>query len=203
MESTQKMLISYKDEMSKKDLIETILMIVNNILDYTSSVEVQTPSVFDRNYFLQECDSDKLSTSSSSNDENLNFNIIQKEKNFSLYDYFYYWIEKLEFNENLLLLTLMNFDKLLAKQFILSNDNVKNVLFTCMVITQKTFEDEIFNDKDYAKILEVPTDVLIEMELEFMELIDFSLYISEEKFKNYKQKMYNLWKNKFSFLTFS
>ena len=102
MESTQKMLISYKDEMSKKDLIETILMIVNNILDYTSSVEVQTPSVFDRNYFLQECDSDKLSTSSSSNDENLNFNIIQKEKNFSLYDYFYYWIEKLEFNENLL-----------------------------------------------------------------------------------------------------
>ena len=97
----------------------------------------------------------------------------------------------------------MNFDKLLAKQFILSNDNVKNVIFTCMVITQKTFEDEIFNDKDYAKILEVPTDVLIEMELEFMELIDFSLYISEEKFKKYKQKMYNLWKNKFSFLTFS
>ena len=195
---------SSKYEMNKEDLIETILMIIYRIIDYTSSSEQKTPSIFDNKNYQQEIDSDKLSTSSSSIDENLNFQKnLKEENNYTLHDYFYYWIKKLDFNENLLLLTMKNLDKLLAKDFILTYDNVKNILFTCMVITQKNFEDENFNDKDYAKILEVSTKDIIKMQIEFLEYIDFSLYISDQEFNKYKRKMYKMWEKTLSFICFS
>ena len=184
---------SSKYEMNKEDLIETFLMIIYRIIDYNSSSEQKTPSIFDKNNYQQEIDSDKLSTSSSSIDENSNFQTNLKEENYTLHDYFYYWIKKLEFNENLLILTMKNLDKLLAKDFILTDDNVKNILFTCMIITQKNFEDENFNDKDYAKILEVSTKDIINMQVVFLDYIDFSLYISDEEFNKYKRKMYKIW----------
>ena len=194
---------SSKYEMNKEDLIETFLMIIYRIIDYNSSLEQKTPSIFDKNNYQQEIDSDKLSTSSSSIDENSNFQTNLKEENYTLHDYFYYWIKKLEFNENLLILTMKNLDKLLAKDFILTDDNVKNILFTCMIITQKNFEDENFNDKDYAKILEVSTKDIINMQVVFLDYIDFSLYISDEEFNKYKRKMYKMWEKSLSFISFS
>ena len=194
---------SSKYEMNKEDLIETFLMIIYRIIDYNSLSEQKTPSIFDKNNYQKEIDSDKLSTSSSSIEENLNFQTNLKEENYTLHDYFYYWIKKLDFNENLLLLTMKNLDKLLAKDFILTDDNVKNVLFTCMIITQKNFEDKNFNDKDYAKILEVSTKDIIDMQIEFLDYIDFSLYISDEEFNKYKRKMYKMWEKTLSFISFS
>ena len=189
MNMTQNGLILPSKEMTKRDLIETILMIINKILDFTDTLEQRTPSIFDKNYTHEELDSDKLKTGSSSNEDNITSKISQKDEGYTLTDYFYFWIKKLDFNENLLFLTMMNIDKLLDKEFILTDVNVKNVLFICMIITQKNYEDENFNDKDYAKILDVSTEELINMELNFLEFIDFSLYISQEEFNKYVLKM--------------
>jgi len=199
MEKAPETLIEYEEEMPKNGLIETILMIINKILDYTSTLEQKSPSIFDENKNIQnESDSDKLNTSSSSNDENVTFT----DKNNTLYDYFYYWVEKLDFNENLLILTMMNIDKFLAKNFLLTSNNVKNVLFSCMVLTQKSYEDETIYDKDYAKILKIKADELINMELEFLKIIDYHLHVSGEEFNNYKSRMVNIWKQNFSYFTF-
>ena len=203
MNMTQNGLILPSKEMTKRDLIETILMIINKILDFTDTLEQRTPSIFDKNYTHEELDSDKLSTGSSSNEDNITSKISQKDEEYTLTDYFYFWIKKLDFNENLLFLTMMNIDKLLDKEFILTDVNVKNVLFICMIITQKNYEDENFNDKDYAKILDVSTEELINMELNFLEFIDFSLYISQEEFNKYVLKMEQIWKSTFSMFTFS
>ena len=199
MEKAPETLIEYEEEMPKNGLIETILMIINKILDYTSTFEQKSPSIFDENKNIQnESDSDKLNTSSSSNDENVTFT----DKNNTLHDYFYYWVEKLDFNENLLILTMMNIDKFLAKNFLLTSNNVKNVLFSCMVLTQKSYEDETIYDKDYAKILKIKADELINMELEFLKIIDYHLHVSGEEFNNYKSRMVNIWKQNFSYFTF-
>ena len=199
MEKAPETLIEYEEEMPKNGLIETILMIINKILDYASTLEQKSPSIFDENKNIQnESDSDKLNTSSSSNDENVTFT----DKNNTLHDYFYYWVEKLDFNENLLILTMMNIDKFLAKNFLLTSNNVKNVLFSCMVLTQKSYEDETIYDKDYAKILKIKADELINMELEFLKIIDYHLHVSGEEFNNYKSRMVNIWKQNFSYFTF-
>lgn len=199
MENTPEALFENEEKMPKNGLIETILMIINKILDYTSTLEQKMPSIFDENKDIQnECDSDKLNTSSSSNDENVIFN----DKNYTLHDYFYYWVDKLDFNENLLILTMMNIDKFLSKNFILTPNNVKNVLFSCMVLTQKSNEDETIYDKDYAKIFKIKTDELINMELEFLKIIDYRLHVSGEEFDNYKSRMVKIWKQNFSYFTF-
>ena len=199
MENSPETINEYEENMPKNGLIETILMIINKILDYTSTLEQKMPSIFDENKNVQnECDSDKLNTSSSSNDENVAFN----DKNYTLHDYFYYWVEKLDFNENLLILTMMNIDKFLSKNFIITSDNVKNVIFSCMVLTQKSYEDETIYDKDYAKIFKIKTDELINMELEFLKIIDYRLFVSGEEFDNYKSRMVKIWKHNFSYFSF-
>ena len=198
------LILVQKDEMSKEDIKETILFIINKILDYTSSLQQKTPSIFDTNYLEQETDNDSASTNTSSNDES--FSDISPKSNaekYTLTDYFYFWVEKFEFRENLLILTMMNIDKILSKQFILNSDNVKNLLFTCMVVTQKYYEDVIFNDKDYSKIGGYKTEELINMEVEFLELLDFSLHIKGEEFIKYKSKMITLWRDNLSYLSFS
>ena len=230
-------LISRK-EMSKQDYIETILYIIRKILDYTSSLNKITPTLFDKKIYHNEDDDSDISTNISSNEDNnstinttlikstnkfcqsyfpyLEFfekrdilcgvcinSIVSKEDKFTLTDFLYFWVEQLEFEENLLILTMMNIDKILSKEFILTFSNVKNVLFTCMVITQKYYEDENFTDKDYSKIINIDANELIQMEIEFLSLIDFSLHISDEEFNKYKNKIKKVWENNLSFFTFT
>ena len=197
-------IISSRKEMTKRDLIETLLIILNKITEYTDTLEQRTPSIFDKNISQQqELDMEDLSTCSSSNEENFIINNSDKKDNYTLTDFFYFWIDKLDFDENLLLLTMMNIDKLLSKEFILTEDNIKNVLFTCMIITQKNYEDVNYTNKDYAKILNLSVEDLLNMELVFLGYIDFSLYISQEDFDEYKLKIQKFWKKTLSFLTFS
>ncbi len=97
----------------------------------------------------------------------------------------------------------MNIDKLLSKEFILTSDNVKNVLFTSMIITQKYYEDENFTDKDYSKIVRLNPKELIKMEIEFLSMIDFSLYISDDDFHKYKGKIEDIWRSTLSLFSFT
>ena len=191
-----------KNSMTKKDLIETILFIINKILDYTSALEETIPTIFDQKIKEGESDNGGLSTSPSSNDESNN-PILEEEDKLTWTDYFYFWIEKMDFNENLLVLAMMNIDKILASsEFILTEKNVKNVLFICMIITQKYYEDQNFNDKDYSKLIKIDVNDVIKMEVEFLSLIDFSLHIPEEEFLEYKKNIKGIWKKSLSLFSF-
>ena len=179
-----------QNKILKNDLIEKFLFIIEEIRDYYSSLNQITSTIFDKkNCLKKEINSININTIHSLIDEKENFE--EEEEPYTLEDYFYYWLEKLEFDDNLLILTMMNIDKILSKKFILNQNNVKNVLFTSMVITQKFYDDINFKDKDYSKILGINPNELIEMEIEFLLLIDFSLYISEEEFTKYKYKIEN------------
>ena len=200
-------IISSKNEMTKNDLIETILLIINKILDYTSTLNQITPTLFDKSILSQENEDDgSVSTGQSSGDDNggkSTQNKDNEEDKYTLTDYFYFWAKKLQFNENMLILTLMNIDKLLSKEFILTENNVKNVLFTSMVLTQKYYEDENFNDKDYSKIIGINTNELIKMQIEFLSLVDFSLHITDEKFAKYKYNLEDMWRKNLSIFSFT
>ena len=94
-------------EMSKKDIIETILFILKQILDYTSKLKETIPSVFDKKEKedknalsdLSTCQSDSLSDKE--NDNSL-------EEKYTFGELINYWIEKLNFNEDMLYLMMMN-----------------------------------------------------------------------------------------------
>ena len=187
-------------EMSKKDIIETILFILKQILDYTSKLKETIPSVFDKKEKedknalsdLSTCQSDSLSDKE--NDNSL-------EEKYTFGELINYWIEKLNFNEDMLYLMMMNLDKLLnSKKIILNDKNVENILFTCMVITQKYYEDVICSDKDYSKLKNIEYDDLINMQIDFLETINYSLLINKDDLEQYKIKMKRVWKKNMLFL---
>lgn len=177
------------DEMSKNDIIETILFIIEQILNYTSKLNQSTPSIFDKKEKDEINDKSELTTDSTDpNSEEIENNA--KYDKLSLAQYLYYWTDKLNLNENLLLLMTMNLDKILESQkIILSEKNVENILYTCMIITQKFYEDDSFSDKDYSKLKKLDIDELINMQIELLNLIDYSLLIDEADLSRYKKRM--------------
>ena len=177
------------DEMNKNDIIETILFIIEQILNYTSKLNQSTPSIFDKKEKDEINDKSELTTDSTDpNSEEIENNA--KYDKLSLAQYLYYWTDKLNLNENLLLLMTMNLDKILESQkIILSEKNVENILYTCMIITQKFYEDDSFSDKDYSKLKKVDIDELINMQIELLNLIDYSLLIDEADLSRYKERM--------------
>jgi len=193
-------------EMTKRDIIETILFILNKILDFTSKLDEETPSIFDKKE-KEKPEKNKnqdLSTDETSDKENDSKNdnsFSDEEEKIPLAEYIYYWIETLKFNENLLYLMMMNLDKILnSKKIILTEKNVNNVLFTCMVITQKYHEDDIYSDKDYSNLLKINCDEFIEMQIKYLECIDYSLLIEKDDLEQYKIKMKKIWRNSMLFL---
>ena len=193
-------------EMTKRDIIETILFILNKILDFTSKLDEETPSIFDKKE-KEKSEKNKngdLSTDETSDKENDNKNdnsFSDEEEKIPLAEYIYHWIETLKFNENLLYLMMMNLDKILnSKKIILTEKNVNNVLFTCMVITQKYHEDDIYSDKDYSNLLKINCDEFIEMQIKYLECIDYSLLIEKDDLEQYKIKMKKIWRNSMLFL---
>ncbi len=188
--------------MSKKDIIETILFLLEQILSYSSKLNQSTTSIFDKKEKPEKNVESEISTdfSDSAADKKKEKNekiesqspILDTEK-FSLSDLIYFWSDALKFDENLLILMTMNLDKILnSNLIILSEKNVENVIFTLMVITQKFHEDIIFTDKDYSKLKKIDCGDLINMQVELLDLIDYSLSVTEDEFKRYKNKMRRL-----------
>ncbi len=167
--------------------LTTMFKIINNILTYTSN-KIKTPTIFDLNA------NQLLETDSESDDSEEDF--IGKMK-------FETFIEKivyiLDFDDNLLILSLMVLDKFLTSKIILSESNVHKVFFTCLMETHKFFDDNTFTNKDYAKMCGVSVDDLLKMEIYFLESINFNLFIKDDEFKKYKDN-FEQFKKQFLFI---
>ena len=174
--------------------LETIFMILNKIMDYTKDLDEKTPSVFDHYHHSQDNDKSSLSTSySDSSSAGPDF-CCELDK-YEIEDFIVQCYKKMGFSLDLLVLSMMNLDKLLASNFILSYSNVHKVFFICMMETQKYFDDVNFTNKNYAKICGITTNELLELEIEFMNYIDFNLYIKDEEFLKYKKKLQKLYQS--------
>ena len=68
-----------------------------------------------------------------------------------------------------------------------------------MVIAKKYYEDEIFSDKDYSKLKNFEYDDLINMQMDFLETINYSLLNNKDDLEQYKIKMKRVWKKICSF----
>lgn len=180
--------------MNANDSLEIIFMILNRILDYTNDLEEKTPSIFDHHHHSQDNDKSEISTSTTFSDSSSSSSdCCCKLDKYDYEDFIIHAYKKLGFSSNLLILSMMNLDKLLEKNFILSSANIHKVFFICMMETQKYYSDENFKNKDYAKVCGISTDELLELELEFMNYMDFDIYIKEEDFTKYKMKLQNLY----------
>ncbi len=180
--------------MDANSSLDAIFMILNRIMDYTKDLDEKTPSIFDHYHHSQDNDKSSLSTSYSDSSSAGSDFCCELDK-LEIEDFIVQCYKKMGFSLNLLVLAMMNLDKLLASDFILSYTNVHKVFFICMMETQKYYDDINFTNKNYAKICGITTDELLELEIEFMNHIDFNLYIKEEDFLKYKNKLQKLYQS--------
>ena len=59
--------------------------------------------------------------------------------------------------------------------------------------TNKFYDDNSFSNKDFSVVGGIPAQELLELEIEFMGMINYKLFISDDKFKDYFNKMNKLW----------
>ena len=161
----EKTFISYE---KIKNIKNICLSILETILEYTSNKKT-IPSTFDNTLNI-----------------NGHRNIIDQ---YNFEDLFKFCVKKLKINDNLLILIMMNIDKIISNGVIINYENINRLFYTCLMITQKYYEDNSFNNKIYADLVGISCDELLNMEMEYMKFIDFELFIKDDEFTKYKQNI--------------
>ena len=163
-----------------KNLKFTFYAILETILEYSSTLENTVSSVFD-----------KISKINGEDKLRLRSKIDIDQNNFE--DFFIFCAKKFKIDDDILVLTMMNIDKILSNNnFLLTYQNINRLFYTCLMVTQKYYEDNSYNNKSYADLVGISCDELLDMEMEYMNLVDYQLFIKEDEFQKYKRKMSEL-----------
>ena len=186
---------AYKTKFSANNVFDSIFWILNKILNYTKTSNLKKPSKFDHNHKLSHSNQDlnqpsaddsSISTNSSFSSDDEHCCNVDK---FDIEDFTVLCYKALGLNENLLIVAMMFLDKILENNFVISDENIHKTFFLCMMEAQKFYDDENFSNKDYAKFCGIPSEELLELELEFMDYIQYDLNISDDKFFGYKKRL--------------
>ena len=126
------------------------------------------------------------------NNNNLNFDddIFNSKSipNISTYDYMLRIVEYSNLEENTLILSLIYIDKI-ARIKKITKYNIYKYLITSVLIALKYNEDEIYNNNYYSQIGGINYEELMQLELNFLVLIDFNVYINNKTFEQYKSAL--------------
>lgn len=177
---------------SEKEIFtQTLKEVLHKIIEYTSSLDQVIKTSFD---LEEEKDIKRKDSSSSdstnSNDENEPENLL---KDINIYTFIDFVIEKFEFETNLIILAMMVLDKALKRKFVLTDKNVHKFMLVVLMVTHKTYAEEIVKARCFAKALGISAEKLLELEFEFMDLIEFKVNINDTEFIPYKERMKNFW----------
>jgi hypothetical protein len=74
----------------------------------------------------------------------------------------------------------------LIKKKPITEFNIHRIFFSCVLISIKYNEDDIFKNDYYAKIAGVTLNEINKMESTFISLLDFNLYINPNVFEKYQ-----------------
>ena len=75
------------------------------------------------------------------------------------------------------------------RNIVLTSLNVHRILITSVLISTKVFDDEFYKNAYYAKLGGVSTSELNSLELEFLSLVNFNLFVTTEVFDKYQNEL--------------
>ena len=98
-----------------------------------------------------------------------------------------------EIEQNTLIIALIYIDKFCQmSNIILTPFNIHRILFCAILTSIKYNEDQIYEFKYYAKIAGISIKELQELESEFLDSLNFSLYVDNDLFLQYQTYLYKL-----------
>lgn len=106
----------------------------------------------------------------------------------SIYEYLLRIITLTQISQSFLIHSFILIDKLTSfSKIILTDYNVHRILFTSILLSIKYNDDVCFKMEYYAQIAGVSVDELFLMEYEFIQRIDFRIYVCEEEYEDYRK----------------
>ena len=189
------------------NILDSIFYIFDKILEHTKKSKEKISSIFDhihksdihhKQETESEDDSLRLSegsstTSSDTSSDDGHCCIIDK---YGIEDFVVLCYKCLDFDEHMIIMAMMNLDRLLEKDFVLTEQNIHKVFFLCMMEVHKFYNDVTCYNKDYAKLCGISSDELLNLEFEFMNYVDYDMYISDDKYNTYKKNLKNFFDTK-------
>ncbi len=90
-------------------------------------------------------------------------------------------------------LALVYIDRIIQSNpnFVVNSLNIHRLLITSVMISAKFFDDQYFNNAYYAKVGGVPCKEMNSLEVEFLFLTNFSLFVTYETYKQYHTELRN------------
>ena len=123
--------------------------------------------------------------------KNCCFNL-NKKANISIGDFIYRILYYSKIEDSTLISALIYLDRYCKKQkFILTENNIHRLFFTCIIVAIKFLEDKYFTNNFYSKICGVNIKILNKMEYEFVCGINFDLYIDRDFYYMYENLLLN------------
>ena len=133
---------------------------------------------------------DSREHTTSSFQDNLYFAKKLTLENFITYNYL-----KLSLNINILKVSFIYLNIVNASGIAISNDNVYLLLYVALILAQKMWADFVYPNSEYASFANIPIKEFAEMEMEFVESLDYRLFVDVDLFEKYESY--------FSFFIFS
>lgn len=90
-------------------------------------------------------------------------------------------------------LALIYIDRIiqLNPRFVVNNLNIHRLLITSVMLSAKFFDDQYYNNAYYAKVGGVPCNEINILEVEFLFMTNFTLYVSTETYTQYYRELSN------------
>ena len=158
---------------SKKEIVNAILGQETVIIFKTffeSTLEVfsvhNSKKTFENNSFFEMRDNEK-------NNYELSLNV-------------YKLIKKINASKTVLISAFILVDRLVSlNREVISRNSLSNICKIAVVLTQKFLEDIVYDDESYAYALQMPVKHFAYLETSFLNLVDYSLFISNKDFYVY------------------
>jgi hypothetical protein len=90
-------------------------------------------------------------------------------------------------------LALVYIDRIIQQNptFVVNSLNIHRLLITSVMLAAKFFDDQYFNNAYYAKVGGVPAGEMNTLEVEFLFMTNFSLFVTTDTYRQYYQELWN------------
>jgi len=111
-----------------------------------------------------------------------------REPSVSIHDYLFRISRYFLCSPECFVMSLVYIDRIMKKQsdFVISKLNIHRLIVTSMMLAVKFFDDTYYSNAYYAKVGGVKAPEMNVLEVHFLRLIDWHLYVSPEEFDLYK-----------------
>ena len=124
------------------------------------------------------------------NNKNISPFLTDSLQSITINDYLQRLVKYTQVESSTLIAMLIYIDRLCElNNFIVNSYNVYKILFSSLIMAIKYNEDEFYDNKFYAKVGGLSLKEMNNLEINYLSLIDFKLYISEEVFDTYFENL--------------